>query len=374
MMNKTEYEDTPNQLLLGLRFLACLFVLVGHMMLIAFSEKDIGHPSIQNFFKIPLYLSPWAGVWIFFGLSGYLMGKIFSTNRYTNSRSSILQFYRKRILRIYPIYLISLGLIIFLRDPLDIKIQNIETFIDLIIMDYSGQNGYNPIGSLWSISTEFKYYLLTPFLFYFTNKLTRKQTVVLLFSTVTLGMVIRFTLYKIFGFSDWYRYIYAPFISNFDFFYCGMLLSICLTKFKGKNFTDVRWLLIVPIFIAYLFSVVTGSMFMVFGKQNYLIPFVVINPTVVLICTLSFIYVAEKSIYLKSNFLIKFISKAGIYTYCAYVIHEPILKSFSNFFTHTGSLATSLAYTIITTLIIYLIAVFLYKFIESPIEKMCNPR
>ena len=58
--------------LMGLRALACLIVLVGHYFLVVLPFAD-GSTSLatRSIFRAP----PWAGVWIFFTLSGYLRGK-----------------------------------------------------------------------------------------------------------------------------------------------------------------------------------------------------------------------------------------------------------------------------------------------------------
>ena len=62
-------------------------------------------------YEPPLSFSPWCGVWMFFTLSGYLMGKGFVTGRHSVDREGLKKFYRNRVLRILPIYFISIFLV-----------------------------------------------------------------------------------------------------------------------------------------------------------------------------------------------------------------------------------------------------------------------
>jgi hypothetical protein len=57
--------------LMGLRAMACLMVLMGHFFRVVFPFSHEGVPKAAMLLLSP----PWAGVWLFFALSGYLMGK-----------------------------------------------------------------------------------------------------------------------------------------------------------------------------------------------------------------------------------------------------------------------------------------------------------
>ena len=85
--------------LLVLRGLACLVVVLFHCTvpraLIVYKDYN---------FTWLLLGDGIVAVWVFFALSGYLMGKAFYTQRYTATVKGITQFFINRALRIFPLY------------------------------------------------------------------------------------------------------------------------------------------------------------------------------------------------------------------------------------------------------------------------------
>ena len=140
-------------------------VLLGHGSMISFLPSDIA-ARISSGSKFWLLApSPWAGVWVFFVLSGYLMGKGFFSGRYPFSRDGLLTFYRNRLLRILPLYWFAVLAISLLMKPEIFAPKNIWMLAAILLFDYSGAFAINPIGALWSVSTEVQFYILVPFLF-----------------------------------------------------------------------------------------------------------------------------------------------------------------------------------------------------------------
>jgi hypothetical protein len=88
--------------LMGLRALACFMVLMGHFFMVTFPFAG----DVHRIVRIVLEAPPWCGVWIFFTLSGYLMGKGFAKGRYTLDETGTRLFLRNRLLRIGPILLL----------------------------------------------------------------------------------------------------------------------------------------------------------------------------------------------------------------------------------------------------------------------------
>jgi hypothetical protein len=73
--------------LMGLRAMACLIVLMGHFFFIFFPFTSSEASTLS---QMSLVGSPWAGVWLFFALSGYLMGKGFVRGRYRLDEALLL--------------------------------------------------------------------------------------------------------------------------------------------------------------------------------------------------------------------------------------------------------------------------------------------
>ncbi|MGE3977180.1 MAG: acyltransferase family protein [Nitrospira sp.] len=104
----------------------------------------------------------WAGVDLFFGISGYLITTILMKSR---GPDSIRSFFVKRFFRIVPIYLIAIGVFIVVsmltgndRDVLD------RIWINLLLLTawfipFAGENGV-PYTITWSVSVEEFAYLL----------------------------------------------------------------------------------------------------------------------------------------------------------------------------------------------------------------------
>lgn len=147
--------------LMGLRALAAVMVLLGHYFALVFAL-----PKPQAGLQWILYSlmegCPYAGVWVFFTLSGYLMGKGFRS-RYQLTEEGIFAFYRNRMLRILPLYVGALFLVGLFTSPGLFLPRNWWQWIEVCLFDYRGDLPLPPIGALWSVSTEVQFYCLPPF-------------------------------------------------------------------------------------------------------------------------------------------------------------------------------------------------------------------
>ena len=113
--NKSNRLDT----LLALRGFGCLKVVTIHC---APHRKSI----IDNGLDLSwLMFSHGAiAVWIFFVLSGYLMGKAFYTKRYSVDVAGVINFWRNRALRIFPLYYFAVLILSIFVYPAVLKFYN----------------------------------------------------------------------------------------------------------------------------------------------------------------------------------------------------------------------------------------------------------
>lgn len=232
------YHHIRNQQdpLLGIRALACLNVFIGHWFINVFNPT-ISLPSPYNsIVRTLINVSPWGGVWIFFTLSGYLMGKGFVTTRHNLTRSGIKKFYTHRIRRIFPIYFSVVFIVAVLMSPQTLDFRNkvmIKDFLEYCLFDLNALKGTN--GVLWSISAECQFYLLVPFLYLIIGSLfaTTKR---LLFFAVVLCIGFVSLRYRILtgGFS-WHEKVYMPLLTNLDCFLVGVITSIIVNNCRKKE-------------------------------------------------------------------------------------------------------------------------------------------
>jgi peptidoglycan/LPS O-acetylase OafA/YrhL len=162
-----------------LRLIFALFVLITHSWALTGLSNDDWLAQISgdklNFAKI--------GVDGFFIISGYLIYQSLCRSK------SLLDYYYKRLLRLFPALIIILLLTVFVLGPVVyeggisdyIKNRSTWTYIPnnltLVHLQYTinGIFTHNPFpgtinGSLWTIPYEFFMYILVSFLFVFTNQ------------------------------------------------------------------------------------------------------------------------------------------------------------------------------------------------------------
>ncbi|WP_165483088.1 acyltransferase family protein [Legionella genomosp. 1] len=355
--------------LLGIRALACLNVFFGHWFINAFMPGIISLAYPYNYIVLTLFsCSPWGGVWIFFTLSGYLMGKGFVTRRHNLTRNGIKKFYTHRMRRILPIYFSVIFIVAILMSPQTLDFRNplmVNEFLEYCLFDLNGLRGTN--GVLWSLSTECQFYLLVPFLylmiaFFFTS--TKK----LLFFVISLcvGFVsMRYWLLSE-GYS-WHPKVYMPFLTNIDCFLVGVTTSIIVNNYRKSEFYLKNGMRYGFISVIALQVLLTGWSYPAIVVLKWFNSFMSLAPAVIALGTGVCIFFFETA-ELKQrshNPFWKISAFAGAITYCFYVWHWPIIFSIRKLFPPQITLLESvciLPFGFISTL---LVAYIFYQFVEK---------
>ena len=167
----------------GLRAIGAFSVVLGHIEL---SKKSIG---VSNLMNLPFYknTSGHLGVILFFVLSGFLISYLLFKEKQETKKIDVLKFYKRRALRIWPIYYLALILLFFVfpfiiefeyfaKPDWENPISNINTILIYFLMVPNfvsfGINGLGGGFQLGSIGTEEQFYLFWPWLIkYFRNVL-----------------------------------------------------------------------------------------------------------------------------------------------------------------------------------------------------------
>ncbi len=167
----------------GLRGLAVLLVLFGHARLIG-----MPFPGFMDIDQIGV-----SGVHLFFVLSAYLLDRQIA-NTLLQHKADVrywLNYSLRRILRIYPLFFLSLLLYCYLTTRINIEGDMVfgHTILPKSIIKYlTLQKGE---GFYWSIPVEFKYYFVSPFLMLFCHYVLRWNVKrILLFFVVCIGISI----------------------------------------------------------------------------------------------------------------------------------------------------------------------------------------
>jgi len=155
-------------------------------------------------YNIPGFSGGFSGVDVFFVISGYLMSQII-IGSIQNNRFSILDFYKKRMARIFPalIFLLLILTVVgaFLYFPPDYKLNEHYAAASLLFisnilywrsLNYFGPAaGNNILLHTWSLSVEWQFYLVYPFILVAISKLKGKYKYL---ASLVVATIILFVL------------------------------------------------------------------------------------------------------------------------------------------------------------------------------------
>lgn len=300
------------QLIQQLRGLSILLVLFYHM----------GLPVESGFL----------GVDIFFFISGYIVSNVLSRKYFTQSNSLKL-FYINRFWRLYPTLVASLIFTLFLALALQsgneilsilknvfyglFGISNLVYYKESGIYGTSSTDN-NPLIHLWSLSVEFQFYLLFPFLYWIIDKYTKKQKVYIIFFILILSLSLYNYSLNLFNLDskivnkNMFLFYLTPF-RLFEFFF-GVFV------FHLLDFMHIKWNLISKITFRILFLLIL-YIFLTTNISDQNRHEKILFLMVLLGCILLVSKNMERS-YKKWQVLLE---NLGFYAYSIYLIHLPMI-------------------------------------------------
>jgi peptidoglycan/LPS O-acetylase OafA/YrhL len=374
----TRTGPKPYDPLLTLRAFACLMVLIGHGIGFAFRSPALIPLIVAHNPVWLLTSSPEAGVWVFFTLSGYLIGKGFFTARYTVTRSSVAHFYRNRALRILPIYWATLTIFSLLFIPAIFVPRNLPAFANMLLFNINGQLPYMPIGALWSISTELQFYAAAPMLFIVLQPLASRPRQV---GFVAACLIVAAAAYRLHAFTrgglaGWYDFAYQPLFINLDLFLAGMATSLFVARRRLQKIVIRNGLSAGAALLALLY--VVNTYLRTYSVQ---LPepapgmlFAVVAPSMTAILTSLSIACFELAPTRApgSRFYtqLHFTESIGVLTYAAYSCHEPIFLLVKNHFAAPRTILLSIALGFVLIAAVFIIAFALYNLIERHFDSL----
>jgi peptidoglycan/LPS O-acetylase OafA/YrhL len=297
------------------------------------------------------------GVDVFFVISGYLITKIL-VREVSENRFSILQFYLRRTRRIIPLVLfvnfiaLAVGVFVMLPDDLENLSQSVvatnlfgNNILQLITTRnyWDVINEYKPLVHTWSLGVEEQFYVIYPLLFLAFGRKWAHLISPLLFFLTLISLFL-----FIFSSSDEASKFY---LIQFRFFELslGGLGAIVIKDNLFENKYSIFFLV-----------VVVCIMLCDFHLSN------TIKLCTIVIATLGVIISANNknriSSYILEN---KVMVGIGKISFSLYMWHQIVL-AFSRYFILENVDNLSLFQSIIIFLIIFLLSIFSYLFIEQP--------
>ena len=285
------------------------------------------------------------GIWgvdIFFVISGFIMMYVTENNEKF--------FLLKRIFRIVPLYwLLTLGvfvLAIFVPEVLNNTTANVDHLIKslfFIPFDKNG-TGHFPILFLgWTLNFEVIFY----FLFALSLVFFKENRMI----ACSIFIIIFLVLNKIFSEKNFIFETYANDI--FIEFIFGMILFTIWKKYKNKISTNLSnhficlAILLVSIFILNYYN---------FSRSvSYGLPS--------LILTVYFLF------FLNHLKFPKILVSLGDASYCIYLLHPYVIQFFYKILEiNEYDIIIELVFTLIISIIVFIVSLLIYKFIEFPIN------
>ncbi len=178
--------------LTGLRGVAALFVFLFHYdMFNPGIRLDLSIPVIGKALQFPLGLG-WAGVDLFFVLSGFLLTLPFARAALSGERYRRLgRYYRRRLLRVFPAYYAQLA-IILLAGAWFLTWQPLSGTSLLAHLGMFFNIGWEPVrpmvGVWWTLPVELSFYLLLPLI---APLMTPRKWPALVLLGIAMSMVYR---------------------------------------------------------------------------------------------------------------------------------------------------------------------------------------
>jgi len=332
-----------------LRFVCASLVFTAHFIITYFDETD------NLYWKNLIHNTKYATE-IFFVISGFVIAKISSEVKYSESIFILKRFYR--------IFIIGY-VIIFLLNP---------TFFLSKIVDCYNYNNYFNIpwflsfddkqiclasyapGVSWTIIVEVYFYIFFSIFFFrkfknnnfiniFENKL--KNLIILIIFTLSILRFFLDLIYYNFG-SFIYENRNHIFFSHFDSFFYGIISYIFLKKII--LFKNLNLILITNTFIIFIFFLVLGDTL----ASRPLASFLGLN-------LLLYFYYNE----LKFRGILKFFSLLGKASFIFYITHMYLIQKFTSLLENYNSF-------FIIYSCIWLISLMLYVLVEVPLNRLSN--
>lgn len=292
-----------------LRFCGVFLVMINHIII-------LGHSGLDRFLGV-MQTGGWAGVDLFFVLSGYLVSGLIMKEYKLHGSFNPMRFLIRRGFKIYPAYYLFLAIAFIFFTHFTKEPQHKDGLLHeaLFISNYFSFNNQHT----WSISIEEHFYFLLTILFFFLIKFKKVELKVFVYTYILvlfIGVACR--LYNYLSYTDYdFARDYTRSHFRFDALFFGVLLAYLANYRQG----------LIDKLLAHRSKVVLLIFSFAFIASNFILSredhrFVsVLNLALNPIC---FGYIMLNCIAVSNAAFIKFISPfayIGKYSYSVYLFH-----------------------------------------------------
>jgi peptidoglycan/LPS O-acetylase OafA/YrhL len=350
----------------GLRFIAAILVVINHTEQISDMlglDSFIRYRGIEQIGKF--------GVMMFFALSGFLITYLLLKEKSSTGTINIKAFYMRRILRIWPLYILIIVLAFFAFHNisfLDLKSGDKGVFFDniglklllyLLMLPNLVLLVFGPVpfaSQTWSIGSEEQFYLIWPVL------LKRIKISILSLLVVIISYHLFVYFFQNYVRSNIYREYCVALMQTvpIDLMALGGIVAVLVySKSKIYDYINLIFsnkLVHALLLIALSLLLITGYKFTYF---NYFIYGLLLSGLIFILCR------GCKNPILESR-LFRF---GGKISYGIYMWHGPVVTLVLKSLVFFGWYSKLLAYPIIVCLTLF-VSWFSFCFIESPFLKL----
>lgn len=318
-------------------------------------------------------------VTFFFVMSGFTMSYSMSQKEFIISKKSLKKFYYQRMVKLYPLYILTFIISIPIMNYLNIKfnIKNILIHLLLLQSIYPNDNEVFMFNGLsWFVADIMLFYLVTPLIFFLLRKLNLTENIK---SLLLISMIICVIAFYIsfrfkwemvpYSFAWWFIYI-SPFFRIFDYI-LGFLFGLIfinlnnLISIKPNNtfiFSILEILSLVFLYLSY------NSQYLQIDSLRYGIYYVPSSLFILII------FAFGRGI-ISRILKIKPLKLLGLHSFVIYMIHQLIISYTSillgnSMYTPEKSMINNLKTAVYLFFIIVCMSEIIIKYFSENVEKL----
>lgn len=214
----------------------------------------------------------WAGVDLFFVISGFLIGGII-IDKAMAGRFSFTDFYVQRALRILPVYYFIILLCAIFKANTPIDYTALKTIISGMFFlqttgpyffpEFFNLNAHYSVGGSWSLVVEEMFYLVAPVVLLLFVSISRRNlslVAILVGAVVLSGILTRTYMTGDFSPEDqnWHFASFIQFHSRYDELAAGVLAAVLVRVCKDMRKQSEWWMtaamILIALFLFYIYN------------------------------------------------------------------------------------------------------------------------